>query len=110
MLGSLALLDKLVEVWLIDIQVAELVLLRRAADSADELAQLHNVKPVHLVLLLLLLLLFSLDLFELLLLHFGQLFLLFSLLSPDLVVDLVLNGLKGEKLLSATVCICIVRL
>jgi len=105
LLGSLALLDKLVEVWLINIQVAELVLLRRAADSADELAQLHNVKPVHLVLLL-----FSLDLFELLLLHFGQLLLLFSLLSPDLVVDLVLNGFKGEKLLSAAVGICIVWL
>ena len=105
LLGSLALLDKLVEVWLINIQVAELVLLRRATNSTDELAQLHNVKPVHLVLLLL-----SLDLFELLLLHFSQLFLLFSLLSPDLVVDLVLNGFKGEKLLSAAVGICIVRL
>ena len=105
LLGSLALLDKLVEVWLINIQVAELVLLRRATNSTDELAQLHNVKPVHLVLLLL-----SLDLLELLLLHFSQLFLLFSLLSPDLVVDLVLNGFKGEKLLSAAVGICIVRL
>jgi len=105
LLGGLALLDKLVEVWLINIQVAELVLLRRATNSTDELAQLHNVKPVHLVLLLL-----SLDLLELLLLHFSQLFLLFSLLSPDLVVDLVLNGFKGEKLLSASVGICIVWL
>ena len=53
LLCGLALLDKLVEVWYV-----ELVLLRRAADSTDELAQLHNVKLVHLVLLL-----FSLELF-----------------------------------------------
>ena len=79
------------------------MLLRRATDPADELAQLHNVKPVYLVLLL-----FSLDLFELLLLNFGLLFLLFSLLSPDLVVNLVLNGFKCKKLISAIVSLCVV--
>lgn len=99
LLGSLVLLDKLVEVW-----HADLVLLPWATDSTDELAQLHNIKPVHLVLLLL-----SLDLFELLLLRFCLLFLLFSLLFPDLVADLVLvmwiheKGFEDEKLVSAFV-------